>query len=591
MPKILIIVESPNKIKKISEILGDGYEVIASFGSIRDLPPNSMGVDIDNNFNPTFCLMKDKTNILQNILDRARVASKVILASDNDLEGEAISAHIQHYIKPINKNIKRAVFNEITKSGIKKGLDNLRDIDKNLFSSQVCRRIADRLIGFSASPYLINKYKTNLSAGRTQSSCVKLITDLDQKIEEFKSEEYWNISASFKLEANKSFIAKYENKIKNKTICDQIINQIITEKNYLINSVKAQKKVEKPQPPLITVKLQQICAKLYGFSADKTMKHAQFLFENGICTYIRTDSQSASPEAISAAREFIKNAGFKPPKSANYYGAKDAAHECIRPTNIETTPDTGFISGDDKLVYKVIWEYFIASQMEPAVFNSLKIKLSGIKDKNLIFGLSGKALEIPGYLAIFGNIEPSKLEIPFMKEGQEVIIDPNSIKPEQKYTQPPSRFNDATILEILERKGIGRPSTYANLISTITNRNYVEKQGNTFHSTKLGREITKALEYSFSFVNSDYTSKMELKLDQIAEGKLNALDMLNEFYSGFKKELNAAYIKDGHDICSCGGIMIKRKSKNGDEFFGCNSFPRCRLTKNIVNESNRNEKE
>ena len=585
MTKTLVVVESPSKQEKIQEILGSNYSVLATFGHIADLPPNKMGIDVNNNFKPTYVLMRDKISVLQSILDEAGKCDDIIICSDPDREGERIAWDINRYLTNLNKPISRALLMEITKKGIKDGIINKKEIDQNLVSSQSHRRIIDRLVGFSCSPYLTNHYGSNLSAGRVQSSVVKLIVDLEKKIEDFKSEEFWNISAEFCTKDKEIFHSKYEGKIKNKEDAELVLNEIKNEEGFNVSSVIAKDKPKAPNPPLITVKLQQIMAKEYGFDAERSMKSMQSLYENGLITYLRTDSVRISEEALISSREYLKSKGFSIPKKPNSYedkGNAQAGHECIRPTNLDTTPEAKILLGDDALVYKTIYECFLASQMLPSIYSTLQIKIVGIKNKNLMFKTSGKAIKELGFLAIFGNKSVEKLDLPLLMDNELVNINSDKIKSEQKFTQPPSRYNDASILEELEVKGIGRPATYANIIKTITGRNYVEKNAQSFVPTKLGRDITELLEKSFSFVNHNYTRKMELRLDQIAEGKLKSLDVLNEFYSSFKKELEFAYTMDGSDICICGdGVMLRRKSKSGSDFFGCSKYPNCRVTKSI----------
>lgn len=589
MSKTLIVVESNKKAQSISQYLGKDYEVIASYGHIADLPTNQMGVDVKNNFAPTYMLMKDKVATLQAILDSAQKCDEILICSDPDREGEKIAWDLNRYLKNFNKPIKRALFAEITKKGVKDGIKNKKEIDLNLVSSQENRRIIDRLVGFSCSPFISSHYKTVLSSGRVQSAVTKLIVDLEKKIENFKREEFWNISAEFGTKNKQTFTAKFDIKVKNKEQADNYVGQISNEEGFVVSSVENKDKAKGPFAPLITIRLQQLMAKEYGWDAERTMKAAQFLYESGYITYLRTDSVRISDDALAPARAYLESKGFSIPKNPNKYedkGNVQAGHECLRPTNLENSPDSKTLSGDDQIVYRTIFEHFLASQMMPAIYSTMQIRLVGIKNNKLVFKTSGKALKSPGYLAIFGEKGIGTIDLPLLEKGEPLRLNVKSIKPEQKFTQPPSRYNQATILDELEEKGIGRPATYASIIKTITARNYVELQGTTFRPTAIGKEITELLEKFFSFVNCDYTSNMEVKLDQIADGKLNSLDMLKEFYTEFKKQLDDAYIKDGHDICSCGGIMLKRKSKkNNEEFLGCNQFPICRQTKSIPIES------
>lgn len=576
IPKTLVILESFTKANKVSEYLGDKYEVCASNGHIRDLPPEEMGINIKKDFTPKYKLLKDKKATLQNIMNLADKCDHIFLASDLDREGEFISASLYHYLRPTNLPIDRIVFEEITKSGIQKGISNIKKIDTNLCKAQEVRRIIDRLVGYSISPFLQNHYKTNLSGGRVQSAMVNLIVEREKEIQDFKPEEYWNIFLPFTRETKETFITKYNGKIKNKDELDKVIGKINKEKYFIVDEVKDQDKKEYPSEPFITSTLQQHIAKKYGLPADKTMQHLQSLFENGIITYPRTDHPQISPEVLPLVREYLKDRGFNLPKSAIQYSGKNGAqgaHECIRPTSVSLEPAKSSLKGNELSIYTEIWKYFLASQLLPAIYSTLQVKISGGTDKKLVFKVAGKALKDPQYLSILEDTKLGKIEIPLLKIKE--ILRPNidKIKPEQKHTQPPPRFNDATIIKLLEDKEIGRPATIASMIKTITVRNYVEKSGSVFRPTKLGIEVAELLGKFFSFVNAGFTAAMEKKLDLIADGKLNSLDVLKDFYSSFKKELDQAYIANGNQLCSkCGdGIMLRRTTKNG-EFSGCSKF-------------------
>jgi DNA topoisomerase I len=584
MAKKLLILESPTKASKVQEYLGDDYIVVATYGHISDLPANpknGIGIDLSNDFKMTYQLMENKVKVLQNILDQTDKVDEVILSSDPDREGEAISASVKRYIEDKGKKISRVVFGEITKEGIKKGLANPRSIDDNLVKSQEARRCIDRISGYLVSPMLMTFYKQAMSAGRTQSVACKIITEREKEIETFKPDQYFNISASFFRQNRETFTAKLENKAKTQTANDDLVSQIYAEKRWQVIQVKAQKKVEKPNPPLITASLQQICAKRFGFPGDKTMECAQLLFEKGLISYHRTDSPRIDEDFLARTHQYLKDQKYDIPKKPIQYASKapnsQGAHECIRPTNLEEQT----LYGDNKLVYRVIREHFLASQLNPAIFNTLQIKISGEKNNKLVFKLSGKALEEPGYLTIFGPIDPSKIDIPLLQENEVLKLKEKSVKSEQVFTKPPPRYNDATILKKLEDSGVGRPSTFANIVKTITHRNYVEKKGNTFYPTKLGQEITSILDKHFLFMDIDFTAKLETKLDLIANGELNSIEVIREFYDQFKQELQRAYQDNGYKICKCGGVLLKRTTKNG-EFWGCSKF--CGNVKKIEEE-------
>lgn len=583
----LIIVESPSKAKKIQEYVGDDYVVLASFGHICDLAKGGkfgIGVDTNNNFKPHYLLMKDKIETLNNIINAADKSELILLAADPDREGEAIAYHLYKYLLSTNKPIKRIKFGEITKNTVLKSIKNMQDIDLNLVKSQEARRILDRIVGFLVSPYLINHYGPNLSAGRVQSVAVRMITDREKEIESFKPDEFWNIFAKFKKQDGCEFLTKFNGRPKIKTEVDNIINNIKKQDEFYVSSIAKQDKKEKPPPPLTTAALQQYMAKEYSFEPDRTMKAAQNLYENGFCTYIRTDSTRSSEDSIESVREWLINNKFDIPKKHNKYETKSSAqdaHECIRPTSMKNDLNNSILSGDDKNVYKAIWEHFIASQMNHAIWNTLNVLVHARADKKIAFNVSGKALSYKGYLEIFGPVDPGKIEIPNMVEGEILNLVNNSIKSEQKFTKPLPRFNDASILKELENRQIGRPATYAEIIKKISNRNYVEKSGNTYRPTDLGKKITNILVNLFKFMEYDYTSNLEKQLDDIADGRIDSINMLNSFFIPFKSKLDEAYKNMGGSTCDkCGGQMITRiNSKDKTKFISCNMYPRCRNSK------------
>lgn len=584
----LIIVESPNKVKKIQEYLGDEYIVIASYGHICDLAKGQakfgIGIDIENNFKPHYALMKDKIDVLDAILNNAEKSTGILLACDEDFEGEAICNHINRYLLSTNKPVRRIKFSEITKSAILKAINNPVDIDQNIVKAQEGRRILDRIIGFMVSPYLMNFYGNNLSAGRVQSVAVRMIVDRENEIQQFKPEEFWNIYTKFLTTNNEVVSTKFKGKTQNKEETDRLIKLIKDNNDFYVYSVASSKKKEKPPAPLTTAALLQNMAKKFSFEPERTMKAAQSLYENGLCTYIRTDSTRIAEESLAPVRKYLSKLGYEIPDKPNTYATKASAqdaHECIRPTNIETNLDNAWsatVSGDDKEVYNVIWKFFVASQMKPAIWDTMNVIIKSHSKDKLSFTTSGKALSYKGYLQIFEDISTDKIDIPLLKNGDELKM--SDIKPEQKFTQPSPRYNVATMLEELEAKQIGRPATYADITQKIEHRNYVEKKGSTYRPTELGIKITNILVKLFPFMEYNYSAAMEKQLDDIAAGKLDRTVMLEEFFKPFKQQLNKAYLEQGSLLCEkCKSPMIKRLVKDtGKMFLGCSSYPHCKFT-------------
>lgn len=583
--KTLVIVESPNKVKKIAEVLGADYIVAATIGHIRDLAKggkHGMGIDISNNFKPHYVLLQDKLEVIDNLINAATKVDEILLCSDQDREGDRISFDVKEILKSVGKPCYRAVFNEITKAGIERGIKEKHEIDMNSVRSQEARRILDRVVGFTVSPMLMQFFGDHLSGGRVQSVATGLIVDREKEIEIFVPEEYWTCNIKLTNIENQSFIAKYDEKLSNKDQTTKLKTYLEANKTFVIDKVKAQVKKEKPAPPMITASLQQTLAK-QGMSPDQTMKSAQSLYESGYITYIRTDSPRASDEAITDVREWIKKNKFDLPKTKNIYATKgtaQGAHECIRPTDVSVIPGKGYITGDDKIVYEVIWKSFVASQMQPSTWNTLNVRIVNKEDNKIVFKSSGKALVDKDYLEIFGEVDAGKIEIPVLTEKEEVVL--IEVKVEQKHTQPPPRFNDATLLKELETKQLGRPATFAEIIKKISNRNYVEKVGNTYRPTELGKEITNYLAGIFSFMKYDFTSKVEEELDKIAEGKITHTELLHKFYNIFSKELFSAYKNKlgNKTLCKkCNENTVERTGKFG-RFLSCIN-PSCRAIENI----------
>lgn len=585
--KTLIIVESPSKAATIQKYVGDDYVVEATLGHMVDLGKGGskgIGIDVNNDFKPYYVILPNKISLLDTLIEEAAKSDEILIATDPDREGEAMAYHIQKRLETTQKPISRVEFREISKASVHLGIANRRPVNMNLFRSQEARRILDRIVGFMVSPYLINYHGAGLSAGRVQSVAVRMITDREKEIDDFDPKEFWNIAAKFKTQTNEKFFAKFVGKLGNQELTETMVKLLKAQNEFYVAAVSNQKKKEKPCPPMTTSVLQQYMSKKHSFEPERTMKVAQNLYENGYCTYIRTDSTRISDEALDPVRTWIKEHGFDVPKTATKYAAKDSAqdaHECIRPTNVKTNPDESILSGDEKEVYRAIWQHFIASQMNPAVWDTLSISIRARANPKLSFSVSGKALNYKGYLEIFGPIDPGKIDLPNLTEGNILsLAGDDAIRTEQKFTQPPPRFNDASIIKELEGKQIGRPATYAEIIKKIAGRNYVEKSGSTYRPTDLGKKITNILVELFPFMEYEYTANMEKQLDEIAAGNINSINMLKEFFIPFKMKLDQAYKSSGGTICDkCGSpMMVRTNSKDQTKFVACSSFPKCRNT-------------
>jgi DNA topoisomerase I len=589
MSKTLIIVESPTKAKKIAEYLpAEEYIVVSCRGHITDLGKGSrhgLGVDLKNNFSPKYILLDDQVKTLEMLVENANLCDQILLFTDPDREGEAISWHLKSRLEDLGKPIKRGEFHELTKKALLSAIKNVREINLPLFYAQETRRILDRLVGFMTSPFLTSSFGTSLSAGRVQSVLTKMVVDREREIEQFKPEEFWNIFGSFVNKDNKNFTAKYDKKVLSQTDAEKIKEEISSSNDCFVSEVISADEKKKPNAPLITSKLQQVLSSSFGISAERTMKAAQSLYENGLISYMRTDSTRVSDEALSEARSFLREKGYSVPKSAVKYKNKDAAqdaHECIRPTDPANEPNTLSLFGDEKTVYTVIYQCFLASQMEPAIYKTLKISISSKSYPNHIFKVSGKALKSAGFLAMMGvSADGKEIDLPLLKKGETLsLFGSEPIKLEQKWTQPPSRFSEGNLIKALEKKNIGRPATYAELLSKITVRDYVLKENNIYYPTDLGKKVTDELSKYFSFMDYNYTSQMEIKLDEIADGKNNKLAVLSSFFAPFQKELNKAYKEHGAESCPlCSAPMIMRQGVT--KFLGCSLFPSCRFSKSI----------
>lgn len=592
--KTLVIVESPAKASKIQDYLGKNYIVMASKGHITDLAKggkHGLGVDVDNNFKPRYVLMEDRLDVMDALLDAAKKVDQIYVASDPDREGEAIAWHLAERLTDVGKPIKRMVFNKIKKETLQKALKEVRDIDMDLFHSQEARRILDRLVGFTASPFLMNFFGPKLSAGRVQSVVTKMVIDREREIETFVPEEFWTIQVRL-TDGKDNFTAKYNTKLTNGTDADAA-KKTLSEKDYVISDVLVNEEKKSAPAPLVTSTLQRLMSKDHGFDAERTMKAAQSLYESGYVSYIRTDSVRVGDEDVEAVRTWLTENKHPIPTKANAFKNKDAAqdaHECIHPTDLTLLPGQNYaiIDPDEKLVYQMVWNQFVASQMTPAVYDTLTVYAHPKSDSTAKVKASGKALRTKGYLDILGDgdNDSTGIDIPKLQVGQAVTLDGGKlpVKAEKKQTQPPPRFSEDKLIEKLVQKNIGRPATYADLLSKITARNYVEKKGNVFHATDLGKKITDVLNQYFTFMDYDYTAKLEQQLDEIEGGKVNHVEMLKKFYPGYKQELDKAYTMSGGTLCDkCGSPMATRTVKDtGEKFLACSAYPKCKNTKPIV---------
>jgi DNA topoisomerase-1 len=588
--KTLVIVESPAKAEKIQAYLGKDFSVLASKGHITDLAKGGrfgLGVDVEKDFRPHYVLMEDKIDTLDALLAAAKKVDQIFVASDPDREGEAIAWHLAQRLADTGKPIKRMVFNEIKKAKLQQAVKDVRDIDMNLFHSQEARRILDRLVGFMASPFLMNFFGPKLSAGRVQSVVTRMVIDREREIEAFIPEEFWTIQVVLSKDGKMGFNTKYVGRPTDEKTA-MAAQAALSGKSYIISEVSSDAEAKYPQPPLVTSTLQRIMSKEHGMSADRTMKAAQSLYEAGYCTYIRTDSVRVGEEAVQEVRAWLTANRYAIPTKPPVYKNKDAAqdaHECIRPSDLTLLPKDNFaiIDPDEKMVYETIWKHFVASQMSPAIYDTLRVTAHVQNDKKTKVQTSGKAIKTKGFLEILGIEDNSKIEIPLLQMGDVCqLFGQIPVQMEKKQTQPPPRYSEDKLIKELVNKNIGRPATYAELLSKITTRNYVEKKGSVFHATDLGKKITDELVQFFTFMDYNYTAKMENQLDEIECGKINHIDMLKKFFPEFKKELDKAYLGRGAEMCTkCGSPMSVRTTKTGDKFLGCSGFPKCRNTVNL----------
>lgn len=641
MGKSLVIVESPAKAKTINKYLGSDYTVMASIGHIKDLPMKELGVDIENNFEPQYVVIPDtkKRNnkkIVSDLKKAAKESDAIYLAADPDREGEAICQHLAEEIVPKRgeKKVYRVMFNEITKAAIKDAFKEPKQIDEDLVNAQQTRRILDRLVGYKVSPILWKTIGGKLSAGRVQTVAVRLVVEREREIEAFVQTEYWTIIANlsaalppafdsrlYKIEEKTVKTGKFDEAVKDGEVhirSDADSSAIVAEaekENFVVESVATKERKRNATPPFITSKLQQEAARKLSFPVKKAMMVAQKLYEGveigaegsvGLITYMRTDSTRVSDAALSEVREFIGSeygANYVPEKPNMFRSKKNAqdAHEAIRPTDVRRTPESlkNFLSADELKLYRLIWQRFVASQMTPAVFDQTTID---IKAGRFTFRSTGSVQKFDGFLKIYqeGRDEkPAEDEddeertLPAVKQGEELKL--NSVVPEQHFTEPPPRYSEATLVKTLEEKGIGRPSTYAAIMSTIQDREYVEKIEGRFHPTPLGVTVNDLLVETFDNIfNTAYTARMEESLDEIEEGKLDWREALEGFYGRFSKDLeNAAEtIKNKKktsiptdEVCEkCGTGMVIKFGRFG-QFLACGNYPECKNTREVAKKA------
>ncbi len=589
MSNTLVVVESPTKAKTIEKFLGKNYKVLSSFGHVRDLPKSVLGVDVEKNFQVKYIVpvkAKPKVKILK---DEAKKSDEVILATDEDREGEAIAWHLAEVLKL--ENPKRIVFHEITKTAIEKALESPRKIDMNLVNAQQSRRVLDRLVGYKLSPFLWKKIMRGLSAGRVQSVAMRLICERENEIKKFIPTEYWSIVASLlklkteneKLKNNELQANLIGVEIKNKAEADEILNNL-NGATYTVESIEKKETIKNPQAPFTTSTLQQASVNKLGFSAKRAMMIAQKLYEKGHITYHRTDSLNLSEQSQQQAKQFITDTfgkNYCPETTRNFKTKSKSAqeaHEAIRPTRLEKIT----LIGDELKLYTLIWQRFVASQMAQAVFDSCSINITA---GNYGFRANGQTMKFDGFLKVY-PVKFEEMELPNIKQGE--TLDLKELLPSQHFTQPPARYSEATLIKVLEKEGIGRPSTYAPTLSTIQQRNYTEKDENKkLKPTKIGMMVDTMLLNNFpQIVDIQFTAKMEKEFDEVANGKDTFQETLKDFYMPFEKILKEKektvekldLTEKTDKICpECKNPMVLRMGRFG-KFYACSKFPECKHT-------------
>ncbi len=623
----MIVVESPTKVKTLQKFLGDDYIIKASVGHVKDLPEGELGVDIEKDFEPQYVTIPGKKKILGELKKASQKVQNIYLAPDPDREGEAIAWHIAEEIGNHGKKVYRILFNEITKKAVLDALKKPGPLQKSLFEAQQARRILDRLVGYQVSPILWEKVRRGLSAGRVQSVAVRIICEREREIEQFTPQEYWSLTATLKgKDSPLPFDAKLV-KWKGKKVDLTNESEAVAMKKrlesvpFIVSEIVEQEKRRHPLPPFITSRLQQEASRKLSFSPYKTMRIAQKLYEGvdlgeagtvGLITYMRTDSPRVSTEAVHQVRDWIKSrfgASYLPSKPNSYKSRKGAqeAHEAIRPTSMELEPEKirAYLNRDEIALYKLIWDRFVASQMASAVFLQTTVE---IKASDGIFTATGSVPIFPGFMALYVESEDNHLstngkedeagrKLPRLSEGEALEL--LGLTPKQHFTQPPPRFSEATLIKELEEKGIGRPSTYATILSTIKEKGYVKMEKGRFYPTELGYIVNDLLVVNFpDILNIEFTALMEENLDKIEEGEKGWVETLKEFYTPFQKDLEMAKVSmrdvkreqiPTEATCEqCGAKMVKRWGKRG-YFLACSTYPKCRFTRE-VEENGENQK-
>ncbi len=612
----LVIVESPTKAKTISKFLGAGFTVESSFGHIRDLPKSDIGIDIENDFKPRYVIPTKAKKTVTKLKKAAEKAAEIILASDEDREGEAIAWHLVEALKIPENKISRIVFHEITKEAIAEALSHPRQLDQHLVDAQQARRVLDRLVGYELSPFLWKKVARGLSAGRVQSVALRLIVDREREIEAFKSDEYWSIAADLKTKEGETLTAELNKlsgkaldklEIKEETAAKKIVDEL-AKADYIVTKVEKKRTAKAPGAPFTTSSLQQAANRLLGFSAKQTMMLAQQLYEGielgdegsiGLITYMRTDSLNLSEKFLGEAHEYIKNnfgddyALSKPRLFKTKSKGAQEAHEAIRPSDAQRSPDSlkDFLAPNQLKLYRLIWQRAVATQMADAQLDQTGIDIEAGAGE---FRATGQTVVFPGWLAL----SPEKSQETLLPEVQEKDqLELIELKPEQHFTKPPARYSDATLVKELEKHGIGRPSTYAPTISTIETRHYVVRDENKrLAPTDIGKIVTDLLAEHFkSIVDLAFTAKMEEELDEVAEGKIKWQPVIADFYEPFHKNLTEKYeaIKKtdimpeqlSEEVCDkCGSKMLVKTGRFGP-FLACSNFPDCKNIKSMTKKS------
>jgi len=616
MGNALVIVESPAKARTIKKFLGRDFEVKASMGHIKDLPQKDLGVDVENGYRPRYTVIKGKRKIIKELRTSAEKAEAIYLAPDPDREGEAIAWHVAQELRVGQERIHRVLFNEVTKKAVSAAVRQPRSIDMHLVNAQQARRIMDRLVGYKVSPFLWRTLYSGLSAGRVQSVALRLVCEREELIEKFVPQEYWSISADLKGKEGESFIALLATIDGHKVVIPnhekaQSIVELLQGKSFIVAKVEHQKQTKNPPPPFITSSLQQDAARALRFNVQKTMRVAQQLYEGldigqqspvGLITYMRTDAPRVAQEAIDEVRQFIEaqfGESYLPPQQRRYRSKRGAqeAHEAIRPTSVFRHPKDlqAHLDRDQHRLYELIWKRFVASQMKSALFDVTKV---AVEVDGHVFKATGSVPIFDGFLLIYQEVKEEKAEeketvLPPLSEGEQLEL--LSLTPEQHFTKPPPRYTEATLVRALETEGIGRPSTYAQIITTLKTRKYVHTESRRLVPTDLGRTVSKLLVQNFPTIfGVKFTAQMEEELDRVETGEYQWVQVLDDFYRPFSRVLEEANRKKadlksslqeptGLKCDKCGGDMVVKWGRNG-RFMACSNFPRCRNTKPLPGE-------